>query len=699
MSKKPLNSSLLELAKKRAKSAKTVLVKTELQKNSEIIKKIPVFRSLAGFPQYAYEGKTRGGAKPCKPELRYWQEFPWTASIKSCLDSVFGHSQFTLMQEQIINSALLGDDIIVILPTGSGKSLTYQLPALLSKGLTVIVQPLISLMQDQVSKMTALQIKTIQFNSNLTALQQENELREVELDHEIKMLFTSPEMLSKSGKFMDTLERLYKNQRIARLVIDEAHCICQWGHDFRPDYMKISKFRLKFPKVPIMALSASSTQDMIQYISENLLLKDPVLFNHGYNRSNLYYEVRNKSNLINSEIGKFIIQNHENDSGLIYCNFIKDCEILTKVLKYTYKLKIAAYYGDMTTEKKNEIYTKWINGEINIIVGTLAFGLGIDKPNVRFVIHYSIPESLELYYQETGRAGRDGVSSNCLLFYKYDDKAKIEALNKYKKSDCYKMIEYCENYFSCRRKMMIEFFGESFNAEDCRKMCDNCRNPKELIEVDISKQALVVIKDLARRTFNFNTLTKIIEVIRGSLSRNTRELADLPSFGLFKDWNNKNLERIIRKMIYKEVLVEVPIKTQYGSYYQIEVGPKAKDVASGNLVLKMFLNKGDKFTNEDQNKEGKETKKEIQLLEDLQKNFSVKFDDLDLGVDFFSDLNQDESRQGAEGIESGIKNFEGRVNLDERIVKIGNEAGEIVESEFSKRKIEYFGKAHKLIKK
>jgi bloom syndrome protein len=513
----------------------------------------------------------------------------------------------------------------VILPTGSGKSLTYQLPSLLTRGVTVIVQPLLSLMQDQASKMTSLQLKTIQFNSNLNLNEQSSELQRLYQDKEVKMLFTSPEMLKKSEKLLETLENLYHEQRLARLVIDEAHCICQWGKDFRPDYLKISQFRERFPRVPIMALSASSTNESISEIAKNLKMKDPVLFSLGYNRPNLFYEVRTKRKTVNSDIGNFIVANHENDAGLVYCNFKSDCEVLTKVLKFTFKLKAATYHADMTKEKKEEVYRKWMGGEVNVIVGTLAFGLGIDKSNVRFVVHYSLPESLERFYQETGRAGRDGVSSNCLLFYSYDDKPKALNMKEFAKVDCYKMIEFCENQFLCRRKVLMEFFGQPFDAKECKNMCDNCKKPKEFKCVDFTSEAKALVYDLGRNRDGFSTVRQIVEVIRGSASRNLIEVKDLKSFGMFKGWSEKNLERFVRKLIFKEVLSEVPVKTQYGSYSKLIPGPLSRKLKEGSLSFEFFIKDW-----ENKNSKLQTIKKsEVKNL-NLEQNFEARLDDIDI---------------------------------------------------------------------
>ena len=269
---------------------------------------------------------------------------------------VFGYQVFKEFQLEIINAVMSGEDILVLMPTGSGKTLTYQLPGLISEGLTIVIQPLISLITDQVNKLQNYKIPVVVLNSTQDISQQDEAIKRIEYDPEVKFLYITPEKLAQSARMHEILQNLYKNERISRLVIDEAHCIDQWGNDFRPDYLKLRDFRLKFPDIPIIALTASASLSVKTEISKILLLKDPLLFTTGFNRPNFVYEVREKKANINQDIGNFIINRHPNESGIIYCNFIKDCEYLSKVLKHNYKLSCGFYHGELSSDKRNHIY-------------------------------------------------------------------------------------------------------------------------------------------------------------------------------------------------------------------------------------------------------------------------------------------------------------------------------------------------------
>ena len=535
--------------------------------------------------------KARGSPNFSEPLAKWSAVFPWTQTLHTLNNKVFGNQGFREFQLNIMNAVLSGEDVLVLFPTGYGKTLTYQLPGLITQGITIVVEPLISLIDDQISKLNQSKVSCIVINSTQNQQTQDNLYYQLEHDNNLKFLYITPEQLAKSNRLMTIIEKLHALSRIARLVIDEAHCMCQWGRDFRPDYLKLRDFRIKFPLVPILTLTASGTKEIRCEISNHLHLKDPILFTSGFNRPNLIYEVRDKTASVNQDIAHFILNRHPSDSGIIYCNFIKDCEFLSKVLKHNYKLSCGFYHGELQPKKKTEVYDKWMRGELKIIVATLAFGLGIDKQDVRFVVHYSIPESMEIYYQETGRAGRDGNNANCILYYKYEDKARVQSLLKSNRAgDLHKIVEYCENVHECRRRLLLESLGEDASGIECGKMCDNCCSTKEYTSVDVAGFAATLICDIRKGSTAFGTLIQIAEALKGTNNRQQAHLKSLKSYGMLKKWNKKNIERFLRMLVAKSVLHEVMEKLSFGgSYCRLIEGENGNKVVGGRFKLGMMF--------------------------------------------------------------------------------------------------------------
>ena len=399
------------------------------------------------------------------------------------LQRFFGFNKFKGNQEKIVSSILDGNDTFVIMPTGGGKSLCYQLPAIISEGTAIIVSPLIALMKNQVDSIRGFSSEegiAHFLNSSLN----KSEINQVKKDvnsGKTKLLYVAPETLTKE----DNLS-FFGGINISFYAIDEAHCISEWGHDFRPEYRKLRSIIDKLGDSPVMALTATATPKVQLDIQKNLGMNNANVFKSSFNRSNLYYEVRPKTNAI-KEIIKYSKQN-SGKSGIVYCLSRKKVEELAETLKIN-GIKAAPYHAGLDAKERAQTQDLFLMEEIDVIVATIAFGMGIDKPDVRYVIHHDIPKSLESYYQETGRAGRDGGEGKCVTFYSYDDILKLEKFMKGKpvaeqeinKQLLSETVSFAETS-ACRRKFVLHYFGENFDEKNCNEMCDNCKNPKEKFE-------------------------------------------------------------------------------------------------------------------------------------------------------------------------------------------------------------------------
>ncbi len=417
------------------------------------------------------------------------------------LQQFFGFSQFKGDQEAIIQHVLEGKNTFVIMPTGGGKSLCYQLPALMSEGTAIVVSPLIALMKNQVDAIRGFSQEdgVAHFlNSSLTR----NETLRVRQDiseGRTKILYVAPESLTKK----ENVEFL-TNIKISFFAIDEAHCISEWGHDFRPEYRRLRTIFDEIKRVPVIALTATATEKVQEDILKNLNIPDAKVFKASFNRPNLYYEVRPKRD-VQREIIRFVKQ-HSGRSGIIYCLSRKKVEEIAEMLVIN-GIKALPYHAGMDANQRAEHQDKFLMEEVDVIVATIAFGMGIDKPDVRFVIHHDIPKSLESYYQETGRAGRDGGEGKCIAFYSYKDIEKLEKFLQGKpvaeqeigKQLLQDTVSYAETSM-CRRKFLLYYFGEEFDAQHCNGGCDNCANPKEQFNAqDDLALALRAVKESKER--------------------------------------------------------------------------------------------------------------------------------------------------------------------------------------------------------
>lgn len=464
------------------------------------------------------------------------------------LKQYFGFNSFKGDQEAVIRTLLKGENIFVLMPTGGGKSLCYQLPALLMDGMAIVISPLIALMKNQVDVVNGLCEENgvahyLNSSLNKTAIDQVK--RDVR-DGRTKLLYVAPESLTKD-EYVDFLKS--PGVKISFYAVDEAHCISEWGHDFRPEYRRIRPIINEIGDAPVIALTATATDKVRLDIKKSLGITDAIEYKSSFNRPNLYYEVRPKTNDIDKQIIKFIKANH-GKSGIIYCLSRKKVEELAAILQAN-DIKAAAYHAGLDTPTRSDTQDKFLMEDVDVIVATIAFGMGIDKPDVRFVIHYDIPKSLEGYYQETGRAGRDGGEGKCIAFYTYRDLQKLEKFMEGKpiaEQDIGKQLlqetaAYAESSV-CRRKLLLHYFGETYDKDNCQN-CDNCLHPKERIEA--SAALVVVLKAVLAVKENFRT-PYIIDFIKG---RRTDDIVShshdkLEEFGSGEDMDEKLWNPVIR---------------------------------------------------------------------------------------------------------------------------------------------------------
>ncbi|MTI22182.1 DNA helicase RecQ [Fulvivirga sp. RKSG066] len=433
-----------------------------------------------------------------------------TDILKGKLKEVFGYNQFRGNQQAIIENILAGKNTFVIMPTGAGKSLCYQLPAIISDGLAIVISPLIALMKNQVDQLRAFGINAQFLNSTLTK-GEINRVKRESLNGNIKLLYVAPESLTKEENV-----NFLQQANISFVAVDEAHCISEWGHDFRPEYRRIKEIIGQLGNLPVIALTATATPKVQQDIQRNLQMEDADLFKSSFNRTNLFYEVRPKKHA-KKQLVQYLAK-HKNNSGIIYCLSRKKVQEVAEILNVN-GFNAAPYHAGLDPSIREKNQDDFLNENVNIIVATIAFGMGIDKPDVRFVIHYDVPKSLEGYYQETGRAGRDGLQGECLMFYSHNDINKLEKFNKDKSVQerenalilLQEMSYYAESPV-CRRKQLLHYFGEEYKVDNCEQ-CDNCQNPKEKFQAE---QELKIVIEAALTTGERFGLTHLVNVIRGS---------------------------------------------------------------------------------------------------------------------------------------------------------------------------------------
>ena len=483
-------------------------------------------------------------------------------NLTAQLQSYFGFDAFKDPQEIIIKNLLAGNDALVIMPTGGGKSLCYQLPAIISEGCAIIVSPLIALMKNQVDLVRSYSSKddVAHFLNSTLNKGQQKIVKDDLTSGKTKMLYVAPETLTKVENIA-----FFKELNISFFAVDEAHCISEWGHDFRPEYRRLREMmEMINPNAPMIALTATATPKVQSDILRNLGLRNPQIYISSFNRANLYYEILPKiqKDQTVTSIVRFISQNKEK-SGIIYTLNRKTTEELADMLMAN-GIKAVAYHAGLDSKLRAERQDLFLNEDVQVIVATIAFGMGIDKPDVRFVIHFNIPKSIENYYQETGRAGRDGMEGRCILYYSHKDVAKLEHLMRDKPLSerevgaqlINETVSYAESAV-CRRKILLNYFGEEYDTSQCTKMCDNCNSPKELLEAKTeTQQVLKIIKGLDEQF----TMVYLMHILRGKPNPQVKmfrhDERDFFGIGKTKDehfWNSLMRQMILEGFIKKDI--------------------------------------------------------------------------------------------------------------------------------------------------
>jgi len=479
-----------------------------------------------------------------------------TIDLSGELQKRFGFNTFKGNQEAIIRNVLDGKDTFVLMPTGGGKSLCYQLPSLLMEGTAIVISPLISLMKNQVDAMRSFSEENgvahfLNSSLNKAAIEM---VKEDILRNHTKLLYVAPESLTKKEN-IDFLKQV----KISFYAIDEAHCISEWGHDFRPEYRKIRSIINEIGVAPVIALTATATPKVQHDIQKTLCMNDATIFKSSFNRPNLYYEVRSKTKDVDKEVIKFI-KSQSGKSGIIYCLSRKKVEDLTEALQLN-GIPALPYHAGIDSVVRTENQDKFLMEEVDVIVATIAFGMGIDKPDVRYVIHYDIPKSLEGYYQETGRAGRDGSEGQCITFYSYKDIQKLEKFMQGKpiaeqeigKQLLVETAAYAESSI-CRRKLLLHYFGEEYTEENCGN-CDNCLNPKK--EMEAQNLLCAVLETIIAVKEKFKTEV-IVDILNGKETAEIKsyELNELEMFGTISDDDAQLLQAVIRQAMIKDYIAK-----------------------------------------------------------------------------------------------------------------------------------------------
>ncbi|KAJ8118736.1 hypothetical protein OPT61_g332 [Boeremia exigua] len=507
----------------------------------------------------------------------------WSKDVRAALIHKFHLRGFRLGQLEAINATLAGEHCFVLMPTGGGKSLCYQLPSIIrsgkTSGVSIVVSPLLSLMEDQVdSAKNRFGIQACLINGQTPSDEKKVIMdhleREVDPGKFIQLLYVTPEMLSKNQRMISAFQRLHAKGHLARIVIDEAHCVSQWGHDFRPDYKALGDVVRQFPGVPIMALTATATQLVRADVRSNLGIENGRMFSQSFNRPNLSYEVLPKGKGMVNTFADLIKERYPRKSGIIYCLSRKNCEDVAKKLT-DLGVRAFHYHAGMGADERSEVQKRWQSNQYHVIVATIAFGMGIDKADVRYVIHHTMPKSLEGYYQETGRAGRDGKRSECYLYYQFADTRMLRKMidegdgSREQKQRLHDMlrtvVQYCENKADCRRAQVLGYFSEPFNPANCNKTCDNCRSDASFVTKDLTDYAAMAFKLVSKVHEDNVTMHQCVDAFRGAKGAKIKKSGlENYGWGYGADLERGDNERIFQSLLESRALKEKSIVNKVG---------------------------------------------------------------------------------------------------------------------------------------
>ncbi|MEH2406130.1 DNA helicase RecQ [Nostoc sp.] len=538
-------------------------------------------------------------------------------NLEQALKYHFGYDQFRPGQRQIIEDALQNRDLLIVMPTGGGKSLCFQLPALIKKGLTVVVSPLIALMQDQVEGLRNNNIAATFLNSSLNPYKVRSR-EEAILSGKVRLLYVAPERLL-SERFLPFLDLVKEKIGIAAFAIDEAHCVSEWGHDFRPEYRQMKSLRKRYPDVPTLALTATATDRVRADIIQQLGLKQPSIHLASFNRQNLYYEVRSKTKSAYAELLE-LVQETEG-SAIIYCLTRKKVDELTFKLQNDH-ISALSYHAGLTDEERSSNQTRFIRDDVRVMVATIAFGMGINKPDVRLVIHFDLPRNLESYYQESGRAGRDSELSRCTLFFSFSDIKTIEwSINQktdpqeqlIAKQQLRQVIDYAEGTV-CRRTIQLGYFGERFGG-NCGN-CDNCRYPKPMQDWTI--EAMKFLSCVARCKERFGML-HIIDVLRGAKNQKItqNEHDKLSTYGIGKDKSVDEWRMLGRSLLHQGLLEQTS-----DGYSVLKLNALSWEVMRRQHTVSLAIPVAQKITWEEGSEKAAEAEILMQRLRSLRKQLA-----------------------------------------------------------------------------